>query len=224
MHFLPPQLQSYFDKTTEKTIEVNCMSELTKLFSPSYVVTVLGPSRVQEKELGFDDILSGLPPGQTFALQFKKPFLRGDGYPRFTLNVSQLQVLLSRFSPREAFFVLSPFTSTLDFIAAHQSGVLLHQCALVDVYDIPFPTKQEQGTRTIKYVNQGQIEVTDPRRYYPVKRTWSFDRLAESVMEGNVGRKGTVEEIEFKKAEKKRYGGPNYYVHVAHKREETREQ
>jgi len=199
------------------------MSEFVKLFSPSYVVTVLGPSRVQEKVLGFDDILSGLPPGQTFALQFKKPSLRADGYPRFILNVSQLQVLLSRFNPREAFFVLSPFTITRDFITAHQSGTLLHQCALVDVYGIPFPTKQNQGTRTIKYLNQAQIEVTDPRRYHPVERTWSFDELAGSVMEGEVGRKRPVEKKEIKKEEKKRYGGRNYYVHVAYRREATRE-
>jgi len=107
----------------------------------------------------------------------------------------------------------------MDFITAHQSGILLHECALVDVYDIPFATKQKQGTRTIKYINPGQIEVTDPRRYHPVKRTWSFDELVGSVVEGKVGRRRPVE----KKEEKKRYGGPNYYVHVAYKREETRE-
>lgn len=223
MYFLPPHLQSHFDKTTEKTIEVNCLSEFVKLFSPHYVVTVLGPSRVQERALGFDDILSGLPPGQTFALQFKKPFLRADGYPRFTLNVSQLQVLLSRFNPREAFFILSPFTITRNFITAHQKGILLRECALVDVYDIPSPTKQSQVTRTIKFVNRGQIEVTDPRRYHPVKRILSFDELVESVMGGKVGREKPVEKKELKKEEKKRYGGPNYYVHVAYKREETSE-
>jgi len=194
------------------------MSEFVKLFSPSYVVTVLGPSRVQEKQLGFDDILAGLPPGRTFALQFKKPFLRGL-HPRFTLNVSQLQVLLGRFGRREAFFVLAPFTRTRNFITAHQNGTLLHQCTLVDIYDIPFRRKQTQGTRTIKYIQHGQIEVTDPRRYHPVKRTWSFDELVGSVVEGKVGRRRPVE----KKEEKKRYGGPNYYVHVAYKREETRE-
>lgn len=167
MYSLPPQIRNIFNKITEKTIEVNCMSELVKLFSPSYVVTVLGPSRIQEKQLGFDDILAGLPPGRTFALQFKKPFLRGR-HQRFTLNVSQLQVLLRRFGRREAFFVLS--------------------------------------------------------HYFYSKRAWSFDELAKSVMEGEVGRKRPVEKKEFKKEEKKRYGGPNYYIHVAHKREVTREQ
>lgn len=222
MYSLPPHIRNVFNKVTEKTIEVNCMSELVKLFSPSYVVTVLGPSRIQEKQLGFDDILAGLPPGRTFALQFKKPFLRGR-HPRFTLNVSQLQVLLGRFSRREAFFVLSPFTITRNFIIAHQNGTLLNQCTLVDVYDIPFPRKQMQGTRTIKYIRHGQIEVTDPREYHPIKKTWSFDKLVGSVMEGEVGRKRPVEKKEFEKEEKKRYGGPNYYIHVAPKREEMRE-
>lgn len=219
MYYLPPLLQSYFGETTEKTIEVNCMSELVKLFSPSYIVTILGPSRVLENKLGFDDILSGLPTGQTFALQFKKPFLRADGHPRFTLNVSQLQVLLNRFNPREAFFVLCPFTRTVDFIAAHRHGALLHQCTLLDVYDIPFPTKQSQRTRTIRFVNPRQVDVTDPWKYHPVKRTWPFDVLAKSIVQGEVGRKRPTQKKEFRKEETRRYGGPNYYVHVSHKRE-----
>lgn len=220
MYSLPPYIRNVFNQITEKTIEINCMSEFVKLFSPYYTVTILGPTRRQERWLGFDDILAGLPPGRTFALQFKKPFLRGrHTYPKFTLNVSQLQVLLGRFGRREAFFVLSPFIMTRNFLTAHQSGNLLHQCTLVDVHDIPFPTKQTQGTRTMRLTRHGQVEVTDPWEYHSVKRKWSFDELASSVMEDQVGRKEPPENKKLPKEEKKRYGGPNYYVHVAPRRD-----
>ena len=212
MYRLPPP-QSIFDETTEKTIEVNILSELVKSFSPMYIVTVLGPSRRQEKHLGFDDILAGLPFGYTFALQFKKPFLRKDGHPRFSLNVGQLQVLLNRFSRNEAFFVLSPFTRTRDFIAAHRSGNLLQRSTLIDVHDIPFPRKQTQRTRTLKYLGPGQVQITDPREYHPVKRTWSFGELTAAVMEEKVGRKGPRKR-EVREEKKRRYGGPNYYIHI----------
>mgnify|MGYP001069029151 CR=1 FL=1 len=213
-----PLLQSIFDETTEKTIEVNVLAELVRRFLPNYVVTILGPSRKQERELGFDDILEGLPPGYTFTFQFKKPFMRNDGCPRFTINIRQLQVLLDRFTRNEAFFVLCPFTRTSDLITAHRGGNLLQQSPLLDVHDIPLARKQTQKTRTLKYTGPGQIEVTDPRKYLPVEKTWSFEDLIKAVMEEKVGRKKPKKK-EVSKEKKRRYGGTNYYIHIAKKEE-----
>ena len=142
-----------------------------------------------------------------------------DGFPRFSLNVEQLQVLLNRFNRNEAFFVLSPFTLTKDFIVAHHSGNLLQQSTLIDVHDIPRSRKQTQRTRTLKYLGPGRIRITDPIEYLPVERTWSIEELTAAVMEGKVGRKGPGER-EVPKERKRRYGGLNYYIHIARRLEE----
>ena len=101
----------------EKTIEVNYLSELVKRL-PNMRFTILGPSRVYENDLGYDAMLAGLPPGQLFAIQFKSPIERLDGNARFTIDVQQLQVLIDRFRPRQAFYALLPYTRTRDFIIA----------------------------------------------------------------------------------------------------------
>lgn len=213
---IPAGVWRYIDRTTEKTIETNYLSELSRALSSQFVVTIIGPSRAKESDVGFDAIMAGLPPGYVLALQFKKPSIRKDGYPRFTLDVSQLQVLLDRFSRNEAFFVLAPFTRTTGFIIAHRNGDFVRETALVDIFDIPFGRKTSQRSRTIRYIAHNRTQVTDPRRYIEIERTRSLSEIVSSVMEGRMGKKVPVEQrVERPNREKRRYGGPNFYLHIS---------
>lgn len=214
---IPRGIWRYIDRTSEKTIETNYLSEMSKKLSSHFLVTIIGPSRVKESDVGFDAMMTGLPKGNVLVLQFKSPFPRRDRFARFTLNVPQLQTLLDRFRQGEAFYVLSPFTRTFDFITAHRRGDFLRETRLMDVHDIPYGRKTSKKTRTIKYRSYNDIEVTDPAKYVKVERTWSFDEIVSSVMEEQVGKRVPAEREIERPYEKKgrQYGGPNYYVHVS---------
>ncbi|NVM03972.1 MAG: hypothetical protein HWN67_16695 [Candidatus Helarchaeota archaeon] len=211
---IPRHIWNRLDKTSEKTIEINFLSEIVRSLSPRFIVTIIGPSRTIESELGFDAIMAGLPLGFTIAFQFKSPSMRSDGHPRFTLNVAQLQVLLGRFNPSEAYYVLTPFTRTMDFIRAHRNGDFTRHSTLIDVYNIPFGGKQTQKTRTIKYISRNNIEITDPWKYEKVEKVFLFEDIISSILEERIGKKVPVElDIIKSYDEERKYGGQNYYLH-----------
>jgi hypothetical protein len=83
------------------------------------IVILSGPGLDLENDLGFDDLLEGLPNDNLFVLQFKRPFERNDGLPCFTIDVPQLQTLLDRFRALQVFYVLSSFTQTNQRILQH---------------------------------------------------------------------------------------------------------
>lgn len=174
MFGIPLRFWRGLGKLSEKTIEVNYLAELYNRVSHIFRFTIIGPSRRIEHKVGFDAMLACLPPGQLFALQFKGPSERKDGHARFKINVTQLQVLLNRFRPRQAFYVLLPYTRTAQFITAHQNETFLGQTRLLDVYDIPLGRKTAQKSRTIKFIDIDDMGVTDPWNYMKIEKTYVF--------------------------------------------------
>lgn len=202
----------HLGKLSEKTIEVNYLAELYNRVSTFLPFTIISPSRTIENRVGFDAMLSNLPPGQIFVIQFKGQTERNDGYARFKINVPQLQVLLNRFQPRQAFYVLLPFTQTGQFITAHQNGTFLGQTILLDIYDIPLGRKISQKSRTIKFSDIDGIQVTDPWSYMKIEKTYGFEEITTLLKEKNIGKKVPIE-IEEDTQRKREYGGLNFYVH-----------
>jgi len=196
----------------EKTIEINYLSELVRRL-PFMRFTILGPSRVYENDLGYDAMLEGLPAGQLFAIQFKRPLERADGYARFTINVNQLQVLLDRFQQRQAFYALLPYTRTRDFIIAHQNGSFIGNTRLLDVHDILHGRKTTQKSRTIKFIDINTIEVTDPWKYEEIPKSYGMEEIESLIMDNAIGLK-TPKKAEDKE-KKRNYGGQNFYIHYA---------
>lgn len=213
MFGIPLRFWRELGKLSEKTIEVNYLAELYNRVSHIFRFTIIGPSRTIEHKVGFDAMLSCLPPGHVFALQFKGPSERKDGHARFTINVPQLQVLLDRFRPRQAFYVLLPYTRTAQFITAHQNGNFLGQTRLLDVYDIPLGRKTAQKSRTIKFIDINHIRVTDPWNYMNIEKTYGFEELMALLKEKSIGKKVPIEIEEDTQRKKREYGGQNFYVH-----------
>ena len=213
MYGIPFRFWRYLGKLSEKTIEVNYLAELYHRVSHILQFTIIGPTRTIENKVGFDAMLSGLPPGHLFAIQFKGPTERKDGYARFTINVPQLQVLLNRFQRRQAFYALLPYTRTAQFITAHQNGSFIGNTRLLDVYDIPLGRKIAQKSRTIKFININDIRVTDPWSYMKIEKTYGFEEIMNLLKHKKIGKEVPIE-IEEDTKRKREYGGQNFYVHI----------
>lgn len=178
------------DETSEKTIENNVLIDLSNFIQRHLhrQVTIISPTQRQEKSLGFDDIIEGLPPGITRVFQFKRPYpyesKTFSNFAKFIIDTSQLQVLLSRFNPSEAYFIFVPLPTTREVIRNRPN--LLNIGVSLDVYNVPNPTKIAQRTRVVRVSKSSlspSVQVADPRKFEPASakslKDWclSLDRI-----------------------------------------------
>lgn len=215
-------------ETSEKTTEINTMSDVTSFIQriSGRKVTIIAPTQNDEKDLGFDEIIEDLPSGQVAAFQFKRPYNTPSipNCSRFYLDTQQLQKLLNNFSPREAFYVLVPFPFNSDFIQNRRN--LLCEAMAVDPHDIPNPRKTSQKSRTIRYYRRGisitgnfstEIRVADPRVYETISKTSNLERLCKLLMEEEAGIRISANKEKPRVTEKKKRFFPRkmFYVHLS---------
>ena len=159
-------------ETSEKTIETNVLADISNWIHYHWhrQVTIISPTQRQEPNLGFDDIVEGLPPGITRVLQFKRPYSydsrRLSNFAKFIIDTSQLQVLLGHFNPGEAYYVFVPLPTTNEVIRNRPN--LLRIGAALDVYNVPNATKTTQRTRIARVAKSSlapSVEIADPREF-----------------------------------------------------------
>ncbi len=211
-------------ETSEKTVEVNVLSDMACLLESSTgrKVTIVSPTQSQENTLGFDDIIEGLPSGRAVALQFKRPFQlrRPSNAVRFIIDTQQLQRLLNNFMAGEAFYALVPFPLTTDLLR-NRAQLLELSCAL-DVFDIPNPRKISQNTRTIRHYTGTTlsglsiigVEVSDPWTFEGLERISTLKSLCHQLIENRIGR-STREQRERPRERKKLGVRRLYYLHLS---------
>lgn len=162
----------FIHETSERTIENNVLIDLSNWirFHLHRQVTIISPTQRQERFFGFDDIIEGLPPGITVALQFKRPYpydsRRLSNFAKFIIDTSQLQILLGHFNTREAYYVFVPFPTTNEVISNRSN--LLNAGVIVDVHDVPNATKTTQRTRVVRVPKSSltpSITIADPRKF-----------------------------------------------------------
>jgi len=163
-------------ETSEKTVENNILADITNVFQQSFhrQITIISPTQRQERFLGFDDILDGLPPGLTYAFQFKRPHAypsrKFSDFVKFTIHTRQLQTLFNHFLPGEAFYIFLPLPLTQEIILNRRN--LLNIGMALDIYRIPNPTKITQHTRAVRVTRPHlppNIEIADPGIFETVK-------------------------------------------------------
>ncbi len=166
----------FIHDTSEKTIENNVLVDISQFihFRLHRQVTIISPTQPQERSLGFDDIIEGLPPGITLALQFKRPYPYNSvglsNFAKFTIDTSQLQTLLGHFNPGEAYFVFVPFPTTNELIKNRSN--LLNIGVVVDVHDVPNARKTTQHTRTVRVAKSSltpSVTIAEPRIFEDTK-------------------------------------------------------
>jgi hypothetical protein len=211
-------------ETSEKTIEINTLSDLTSLIErvSKRRVTLISPTQADEQRLGFDEIVEGLPAGQGVAFQFKRPYSMNLPHPcvKFTIDVQQLQTLLNNFLPHEAYYVFVPYPFNNDVINNRRN--ILQDAVAVDVYGIPKGRKTTQLSRTLRYTPLSpytmsqDLQITDPRTYEKIRETDSLKNIVEKIVEGEVGFKVPLsEKRKAQVKEKKLRSRKLFYVHVA---------
>lgn len=127
-------------------------------------VTIYSPSQVQERSLGYDDRLYGLPKARILVFQFKKPYSynssKKTNFVRFRIDTKQLEVLLNGFKPGEAFYVFVGLSKFREISHRHE---LLKYSIGVDIHDIPNGKKVNQKTRTVSMVKSGLAPMLETR-------------------------------------------------------------
>lgn len=208
-------------EASEKTIENNTLVDISQ-FIHSHLhrqVTIISPTQPQEKDLGFDDIIEGLPPGITLALQFKRPYpynsARLSNFAKFTIDTFQLQTLLNHFNPEEAYFVFVPFPTT-DEIIRNRSN-LLNIGVAVDVHDVPNARKITQHTRTVRVAKSSLfplVTIADPRIFEDTKSK-SLKQWCNSLENAD-----SFNVVEHKKDKKRKPSKLKnmYYLHISEER------
>ncbi len=180
-------------ESSEKTIEINVLAEICNFLEHHFgwQITVVSPSQRQERTMGFDEILEGLPPGLMIALQFKKPHpyssTKLQNFAKFSLQTEQLQTLLRNFNHDEAFFIFLPLPFTEEIIRHRRH--LLEIGQTLDIYDVPNRNKTAQITRTVRVsrpFSRPTMSIADPRKFEPAEgltlKEWctSLKRYPES--------------------------------------------
>lgn len=216
-------------ETSEKTTEINTLSDVSSFLEihSGRKVTIICPTQNDEKDLGFDDVIEGLPSGQVVAFQFKRPLpmQRDPSCTRFILDTDQLQKLLDNFSPAEAYYVFVPYPLNVDIV--RNRSRLLQDADAVDVYDVPKGRKTSQGSRTVRHHGRidssgnrySEIEVTDPRTYEKIEKKSSLEDLSRRLIEGKVGiRLPIAKNMPRKRRDKQIRLRKLYYLHLSSER------
>ena len=81
------------NRISEKTIEVNLLRHLANCIEKKLSgskVKIICPTPNQEKNLGFDSVLSIKKSSRVIAIQFKRPKMNSkENYVKFSINVDQ---------------------------------------------------------------------------------------------------------------------------------------
>ena len=210
-------------ETSEKTTEINTLSDLTKLIESlsRSRVTIISPTARDERYFGFDEIVEGLPAGQVLAFQFKRPLSmkRPPHCVRFIIDTWQLRTLLNSFFPQEAYYVFVPYPLNSDMIKNRKN--LLRDTIAVDIYNIPKGRKTRQKTRTVRYYGRvltltgrpsGMLKIADPRKFETVKKVDSLENLAKKLVERKIGLQIPLAR---KRKEKRVHLRKLFYLHLA---------
>lgn len=207
------------NETSEKTVETNILADISLWirFFLHRQVTIISPTQWQERNLGFDEIIEGLPSGITMALQFKRPYpyssTRFSNFARFSIDTNQLQWLLGHFQPGEAYYVFVPFPTTREII--NNRNNLLRSGVVVDVHHIPNARKTVQRTRTVRVSKSSlspSVMVADPRVFEETKAKSIID-WCDTLRNRNFDR-GEI--IGLQKNDDKSKAVKNlYYLHIS---------
>jgi hypothetical protein len=212
-------------ETSEKTIEINTLSDLTSLIEriSGRRVTVISPTAKDERHLGFDEIIEGLPPGQGMAFQFKRPLaMKRSAYcVRFTVDTAQMQNLLNNFYQHEAYYIFVPYPQNSDIVRNRRN--LLQDALAVDVYNIPKARKTRQESRTVRYYKvhtlrglSKTLKISDPLTYEAIEEVDGLENLTRKLVEREIGFKLPLseerkEEIKRKKIHLRKL----FYLHLS---------
>jgi hypothetical protein len=217
-------------ETSEKTTEVNTLSDITSLIEriSKRKVTIIAPTQRDEADLGFDEIIEDLPSGRIIAFQFKRPYFTPSipGCSRFYLDTQQLQRLLGNFSRREAYYVFVPYPLNSDFVQNRQH--LLNDAIALDVYDVPNAQKVSQQSRTVRYYRNRNvygnlnnvIRVADPRVYETVQKTNDVIGVCKLLIEGEIGIETPINDDIRRRYDKEKHTHPRklFYIHLSSER------
>jgi len=212
-------LQFGLTETSEKTIEVNTLSDLTILIQSlsGRKVTIVSPTSRDERKLGFDDLIEGLPPGRLLAFQFKRPLsMRRPNCARFLVDTDQMRALLDNFLPRQVYYVFVPYPMNSAIIRNRRS--LLQDAVGVDVYNFPNARKISKGSRTVRYCrarSSYSLVITDPRTYEKIETGESLESLARKFSGRQIGMRLPLTKQRKEAIERKRQPQKMFYLHLA---------
>lgn len=210
-------------ETSEKTVEINTCSDLTSLIErrSGRRVTIISPTQQDERYLGFDEIIEGLPAGQVVALQFKRPYTmkRPRHCVRFVIDTRQLRTLLNIFLSQEAYYVFVPYPLNSGLVKNRRT--LLRDTITVDVHNVPKGRKIGQKTRTVRCYppvvtlrgrSHRMLRIADPRKFETIKKVDSLKNLADELIERKIG---VQVPLPRKRKEKKIHLRKLFYLHLA---------
>ena len=179
--------------TSEKTVEINVLHELISCLENGLKksITAFAPTQLEEKELGFDEIIDGLPPGRILALQFKRPQEHSTGvdFAKFSINSDQLRTLLQKFPHTgQAFYVFSSFPTTEEFVRERKQ--LMQRTVAVDIHDFePFSgTRQLRSTVKIEK-RTCDVRIAHNRTYHQIMKKYTMKSLCENLAGCKIGMK-----------------------------------
>ena len=123
------------NRISEKTIEVNLLRHLANCIEKKLSgskVKIICPTPNQEKNLGFDSVLSIKKSSRVIAIQFKRPKMNSkENYVKFSINVDQQITFLNhRSSVPCKFYILSPFVNHTQFISKTPKQLLENSRAI----------------------------------------------------------------------------------------------
>ena len=138
------------NRISEKTIEVNLLRHLANCIEKKLSgskVKIICPTPNQEKNLGFDSVLSIKKSSRVIAIQFKRPKMNSkENYVKFSINVDQQITFLNhRSSVPCKFYILSPFVNHTQFISKTPKQLLENSRA---IYLQDMPNTNNIGTKT----------------------------------------------------------------------------
>lgn len=212
-------LQFSLTETSEKTTEINTLSDLTILIEnlSGRRVTIVSPTARDERKLSFDEIVEGLAPGRLLAFQFKRPLaMRRPKCVKFVVDTNQMQTLLGNFLPRQAYYVFVPYPLNRDMMRNRRN--ILRDAIGVDVYNIPNARKISKRSRTVRYCSVGSssnLMITDPRTYQTIETGESLESLAKKFSGRQIGMRLPLTEKRKKAIERKRQPRKMFYLHLA---------
>jgi len=206
--------------TSERTAEINVLADIISELRDTFnvEVAVISPSQPQEANLGFDELLHGLPRGIIRVIQFKKPHPYNahhlSNFARFYIDTMQLQILLGNFRPTQAYYAFLPLPTTIEIITnrAH----LLDIGTMLDIYDVPRRNKTTQITRTVrvsKTAFDDHVEIADPRKFEEAKHAKTIRKWCKSLSRKDL-REGHYPFDEKKK--KLKFVKGLHYLHIHH--------
>ena len=206
--------------TSERTAEINVLADIISELRDTFnvEVTVISPSQPQEADLGFDELLHGLPRGIIKVIQFKKPHPYSahhlSNFARFYIDTMQLQILLGNFRPTQAYYAFLPLPTTIEIITNRVH--LLDIGTMLDIYDVPRRTKTSQITRTVRVSKipfDDHVEVADPRKFEKAKHATTIKNWCKNLLRKD----SNDDHFPFSEKRKKlKFVKGLHYLHIRH--------